>query len=145
MRCSDAASVVSKCMSWCVSSSSSIPMSKSLFMTGTPLHWSISCFIYNETASTLAETGRGNALLLAVSRLGAIIWVVTTSGSSRTTPVFLKAARIFSGVSALTCARAYTARKFDFVTVLPLSHSCVSRSSVHLLFNTLNITTSRPW
>ena len=48
----------------------------------------------------------GKALEIDVSRLGAIIASVTTSGLKGTIPVFEKAARIFSLVKARACALA---------------------------------------
>ncbi len=80
-----------------------------------------------------------------VSRLGAIISSLITSGLRGTTPVFLNVALIFSRVSVATCVMLYISRNFDFVTFWCVLHSYSSRASLHHRLTTLKITMSRPW
>jgi len=61
-------------------------------------------------------SGNGKELFDDVSKLGAIISFVTTSGLNGHAPVFQNAALIFSGVSAFLWALEYIEIKFAFVT-----------------------------
>jgi hypothetical protein len=102
------------------------------------------CNIVARTSIAGSSGGRGTCASHEVSLLGASISAVTTFGLNGHTPVFLKAALIFSGVSARTWAFPYTVRKLFLSMAAPFSRSHLSRSLPINFLSGEKITMSSP-